>query len=241
MAAFAAMALTSQAATVTLNGGAGLEAGRNFKNGADNLGGGTFGTINNFVGSTNTQFGTMTIDLASLISQFEVTVGVLGAGEAYQINSSTLTAGIEGDGTNGDTDVKEFNTAADVHLSNSLFDVYDSTYNEAFDSLNTAWTPPSGAISAANFGTSIQTGDAATTDYSTSWNGLTSVLQDWVDGTVDNEGLIFSYAGNEGRSARVAEANISWEMDVSIVAVPEPSSAALLGLGGLALILRRRK
>lgn len=29
--------------------------------------------------------------------------------------------------------------------------------------------------------------------------------------------------------------------DVSVTAVPEPSSAALLGLGGLALILRRRK
>lgn len=31
------------------------------------------------------------------------------------------------------------------------------------------------------------------------------------------------------------------QVDISFVAVPEPSSAALLGLGGLALILRRRK
>ncbi|MGB0775863.1 MAG: PEP-CTERM sorting domain-containing protein, partial [Akkermansiaceae bacterium] len=35
--------------------------------------------------------------------------------------------------------------------------------------------------------------------------------------------------------------NTGGERTLSVIAVPEPSSTALLGLGGLALILRRRK
>ena len=41
--------------------------------------------------------------------------------------------------------------------------------------------------------------------------------------------------------ARLKRSDIQLNIDYDVVAVPEPSSAALLGLGGLALILRRRK
>ncbi|BDS05460.1 hypothetical protein NT6N_05000 [Oceaniferula spumae] len=50
--------------------------------------------------------------------------------------------------------------------------------------------------------------------------------------STDNLDIVFGHVGPNGR------AGIN---GVQIVGVPEPSSAALLGLGGLALIMRRRK
>ena len=47
----------------------------------------------------------------------------------------------------------------------------------------------------------------------------------------------FSMTSDSGTAARHAKLDI----DYTVTAVPEPSSTALLGLGGLALILRRRK
>lgn len=46
-----------------------------------------------------------------------------------------------------------------------------------------------------------------------------------------------AYRGNGGQS----DWDMAFELKTETVPVPEPSSAALLGLGGLALILRRRK
>ena len=53
-----------------------------------------------------------------------------------------------------------------------------------------------------------------------------------VDGTGSLEIFINDNPGNDDRT---------WYDGVGYAAVPEPSSAALIGLGGLALILRRRK
>lgn len=64
---------------------------------------------------------------------------------------------------------------------------------------------------------------------------------------VDDSGLAY-FAGTGGITTFDAIEFTAWKSkpkhtidDLSISAVPEPSSAALLGLGGLALILRRRK
>ena len=46
----------------------------------------------------------------------------------------------------------------------------------------------------------------------------------------------------DGATANLSDFNISYDgSKTSISAVPEPSSVALLGLGGLALLMRRRK
>lgn len=77
----------------------------------------------------------------------------------------------------------------------------------------------------------------------------------WVNGTLLNTDLSTAIAGTNGNgfvnNTFIGDYSGSlageWQIDYvridtdAIAAVPEPSSAALLGLGGLALILRRRK
>ena len=59
--------------------------------------------------------------------------------------------------------------------------------------------------------------------------------------TVDASSFITGAAGEELRLEISRAGGVVIIDDVSITVVPEPSSAALLGLGGLALMLRRRK
>ncbi len=62
------------------------------------------------------------------------------------------------------------------------------------------------------------------------------------NGTVfTNNGLVGSINSVKVYDEIRTEAQITEAFNAGIVAVPEPSSTALLGLGGLALILRRRK
>ena len=75
-------------------------------------------------------------------------------------------------------------------------------------------------------------------DGTDSWNGSGGSA----DGTVAYTGSNWSTAARLGGGNVASFDNLVIGTDFSEVqAVPEPSSAALLGLGGLALILRRRK
>ena len=56
------------------------------------------------------------------------------------------------------------------------------------------------------------------------------------------ESYVDNWARQDAKAAGAwANSTHSWQDHIAITAVPEPSSTALLGLGGLALILRRRK
>jgi hypothetical protein len=57
----------------------------------------------------------------------------------------------------------------------------------------------------------------------------------YADGTAYNSG------GGGVTGATISTGNYDYVFHLDMVAVPEPSTTALLGLGGLALILRRRK
>lgn len=59
-------------------------------------------------------------------------------------------------------------------------------------------------------------------------------------GGIDGTFATFNYSVNDSLVATL-DYGVPGELTVDITAVPEPSSAALLGLGGLALLLRRRK
>ncbi len=73
------------------------------------------------------------------------------------------------------------------------------------------------------------------------YNGL-----DWVEGTTSTAGNYVKYTGLSGDltvDGQVGENGAPRGVinGFVIVAVPEPSSAALLGLGGLAFFFRRRR
>ncbi len=87
-----------------------------------------------------------------------------------------------------------------------------------------------GADDVLNF---VTTGTGGTMSFRNGGADYTSVLE------------AFITAGDiriNGAAATTADFNVSFDgSETSITVVPEPSSAALLGLGGLALIMRRRK
>ena len=56
-----------------------------------------------------------------------------------------------------------------------------------------------------------------------------------IDTVGDIDGFFIAFAGNE------VGGGTTWVDTLAVTAVPEPSATALLGLAGLALILRRRK
>jgi len=108
--------------------------------------------------------------------------------------------------------------------------------------------------------TAVSFGDNNASLDSIDFNGFTAI---WLDRAGNSEGFIYTDDGtqylasgqktlaaadldgftvsgidtNANNRVRIGGADFSY----TITAVPEPSSAALLGLGGIALILRRRK
>ena len=81
-------------------------------------------------------------------------------------------------------------------------------------------------VSAASF--DVRIFDAGTEVFTSTGNTFATTTSDAI------ESVNFYRGGNWGGGGFTVD-------NISITAVPEPSSAALLGLGGLALILRRRK
>ncbi len=72
--------------------------------------------------------------------------------------------------------------------------------------------------------------------------GYTATFDGWDTGSFSNTADITYTGGEAAFTAGPGGGGLGLiTSDLTITAVPEPSSAALLGLGGLALILRRRK
>ncbi|MCP5536460.1 MAG: DNRLRE domain-containing protein [Akkermansiaceae bacterium] len=83
--------------------------------------------------------------------------------------------------------------------------------------------------------------------YDPSLDTPTELIQSWITDGAQNDGILMTYSNNvsnpQWQLASSEHATAAWrpELVIEYTAIPEPSSAALLGLGGLALIFRRRK
>ena len=77
-----------------------------------------------------------------------------------------------------------------------------------------------------------------------SWTIPQATIQGWIDNGATNFGIrLYAGVGTDlvFRTSENATAGLRPSLTYNTVAVPEPSTTALLGLGGLALIMRRRK
>jgi len=104
----------------------------------------------------------------------------------YEITSATFTVGDPGDDyvTNGD---------AGAHVVKVTWDSSDPTWNDADADLNVTWDAP-GLTAGVDYETiEADTGipHADSEKRNTLWSGLASTVQAWLDGTVDNNGLVF--------------------------------------------------
>lgn len=154
----------------------------------------------------------------------------LGVGETLQINSVTIDFSEQSAGAGGN------------------FDLNVAQYN--FDFVPTIATYAAPAVGDTTAG-----GTLGTSFGSTTINGAGTLDTFTLSTGAALEGAVGSAltAGSEFRIiltglndtsvnfARLKRSDIQLNIDYDVVSVPEPSSAALIGLGGLALILRRRK
>ena len=132
----------------------------------------------------------LTLDTATLNSILTTQLGALGAGESYQINSASFSAG---------SAAQDYQVGViTVHAMTTAFNVDQASYDHADKSTSTTWA--SGSLSSADYNASVITTGSNDTAVSAVFSGLGSTLQDWVDGG-DNLGLAFVASSSAGGAA----------------------------------------
>lgn len=166
---------------------------------------------------------------ASFLNALSSSLGPLGTGQRYQINSAVLRAGV----------------ASDDYATEGAAGAYEVLH--AYDTSAVTWnTFGAGGVSGVDYAlTPAATGVVGA--YSTAWT-LTTLVQDWVDGA-SNYGLFFPdnapiQSSNTSEMAdeytRTYSGHVQWTIDATIVPVPGAVLLGLLGLGAAGVKLRRR-
>lgn len=167
---------------------------------------------------------------ANFLTELQNVLGSLGTGESYQVNSATLTVGATADdyttigGARAHVVIVPWTSAAVTWNNFNGGGVAGVDYNAAAADTGTVASP------------------------TTTWSGLASTVQDWLDGAVTNNGLFFPDTGEFSLTEVTATENVSWTLDAQIVSapaptVPEPSTFCLaaFGLVSLGLVAWRRR
>ena len=193
---------------------------------------------------TNNQYTIVTTYQSTFLGSLDTDLNggsPLAQWQAYQINSATLTVGADVDSS--PTDESRYEQASRAHVMTTSYDFNDVSWNNSDQSTTTAW---GGGTIDTTGGTDWESAVQATGVVGTGITtfDLTSYVVGVMDGTYSGagEGLFFETTDPTlGQKSRTQAANVSWTLDAQIITVPEPSSTALLGLGGLALVLRRKR
>lgn len=155
---------------------------------------------------------------------------------SYQYSSSA-SGGIPGDFMHVYSDFVTDGTGAITSIG-SLIAVGTATIGTPTGGDQLTWTFSGGLDAAIDKSTQYMFVSASDAVAGTVGNGLGNLIGGGYELATNDP-----YAG--GDSLRGNGGNTGWDQDFELktntVAVPEPSSSALLGLAGLALILRRRK
>jgi hypothetical protein len=75
------------------------------------------------------------------------------------------------------------------------------------------------------------------------WNdaALAGLVQNWVDGTVPNYGIMFEHSGDSGNVRFYSDdTTTGMKPQLTVDYIPEPATLSLLGIGGLWALIRRR-
>jgi len=194
--------------------------------------------------ATNNQYTIVTTYQSTFLGSLDTDLNggsPLAQWQAYQINSATLTVGADVDSS--PIDESRYEQASRAHVMTTSYDFNDVSWNNSDQSTTTAW---GGGTIDTTGGTDWESAVQATGVVGTGITtfDLTSYVVGVMDGTYSGagEGLFFETTdATLGQVSRTQAANVSWTLDAQIITVPEPSSTALLGLGGLALVLRRKR
>lgn len=183
---------------------------------------------------------------AALISNFDFDTTYTTANDADQGNTSSQTLRLDdtGFGTNGGVGSAlsgtgwSFTSVEFIHETSSA-NTIGLSITDGVQTITSDNTIDQSALSFGDIMLFSFTGDTETFD-------ATSTLT--ISFTGANGRIALSGGGDYGgniNSLNTGNVNFSGTSDaairIDVTAVPEPSSTALLGLGGLALILRRRK
>ena len=110
----------------------------------------------------------------------------------------------------------------------------DSANGDSWDASGTAGTVPLFEWGAASSDQQTLVANVKTAAVPTTYDlDVTSIVQGWVNGSNDNNGLVLF-----GTTAAFQGAGFE---NITLNVVPEPATMSLLALGGLAILRRRRK
>ena len=182
-----------------------------------------FSTFSN--GTTNVQSSIVGTSNSSLLNALATTLGALGSGQSYVINSASLTVGSLSD---------NYTVASSAHRFLANWDTASLTWNNCGTApgcvAGTDYMNPASAIGVV---------DGVT--QSTSWD-LTADVATALDGGSDLD-FFFPAVLGTGFATFTLASNVSWQIDASIETdVLEPSTLSVLafGLAGFGYMRRRR-